>query len=109
MRNIKKLRVASFSAHLVGSPSSIQPRQCCPAGGRNADEALRSANSAASRAAGEGVGGGVNPSPGWLFGDWSWLVGGVGGTVGSLHAGEAQGLGGLGFHEEKITYFKEKR
>ena len=79
MRNIKKLRVASFSAYTTGSPSSIQPGQCCPVGGRNADKALRTANNPAARAAGEGVGGGVNPSPGWLFGDWSWF-GGVGGS-----------------------------
>ena len=28
---------------------------------------------------GRGYGGEVNPSPGWLFGDWSWF-GGVGGS-----------------------------
>ena len=47
----------------------LGPRYCfsldnvAHAGGRNADHGLRVANSGASRAVGEGVGGGVNPSP----------------------------------------------
>ena len=63
MRNIKKLRVCWFSAHTIGSPSSIQPGQCCPrrrapaGGGR-----LRAAGACGRRAlAGAGRHAGCQP------------------------------------------------
>ena len=85
LRISKSFGCVGFQPQVLGPRYCFSPDNVAHAGGRNADRGLRVANSPRSRAAGEGVAGGVNPSPRSVV--WGLeLVGGVDGTADRLNA-----------------------